>query len=140
MKVSLKRVGPVAFEASAEASGATITIDGNPDIGGEGRGMRPTEALLVALAGCSAMDVVYILRRQKQPLEDLLIAVDGTRSDEVPARFTAVHMTFTAVGEGLSEKKVRRAVALSVEKYCSVGASLREDIEVTHETVLRSGS
>lgn len=133
MKVSLRRVGPAAFEATA-ASGGTAIVDGSPEIGGEGRGMRPMEALLVSLASCAAMDVVHILRKQKEPLDDLRIEVDGERSDGTPTPFTKIHLTFTAVGDGLSEKKVQRAVSLSVEKYCSVGASLDPTIEVTHST------
>ncbi|MEM9691336.1 MAG: OsmC family protein [Myxococcota bacterium] len=136
MKVSLKRVGPAAFEATA-GSGGQATIDGSPEIGGEGKGMRPMEALLVALASCAAMDVVHILRRQKEPLEDLRIEVAGERADDVvPQPFTRIHMTFTAVGGGLSEKKVKRAVALSVEKYCSVGATLAPAVTVAYQTAI----
>lgn len=133
MKVSLKRVGPAAFEASAGSGGGAI-IDGSPEIGGEGRGMRPMEALLTSLASCAAMDVVHILNRQKEPLEDLQIEVEGERGEGTPTPFTRIHLTFTAIGAGLTDKKVRRAVALSVEKYCSVGASLDPAIEVTHTT------
>ncbi len=133
MKVELRRVGPAAFEATA-GSGGQALIDGKPEIGGEGRGMRPMEALLTALASCAAMDVVHILRKQKEPLDDLTIAVDAERADATPAPFTKIHLTFTATGDGLTEKKVLRAVALSVEKYCSVGASLDPSIQVTHST------
>jgi len=136
VKVELKRVGPAAFEATA-GSGGTAIIDGSPEIGGEGRGIRPMEALLVSLASCAAMDVVHILRKQKEPLDDLRIEVDGERADATPAPFTTIHLTFTATGDGLTEKKVRRAVALSVEKYCSVGASLDPTIEVTHSTQIQ---
>ncbi len=137
MKVSLKRVGPAAFEATAGSGGQAI-IDGSPEIGGEGRGMRPMEALLTSLASCAAMDVVHILRKQKEPLEDLHIEVEGERADGTPTPFTTIHLTFTATGEGLTEKKVRRAVALSVEKYCSVGATLDPNVEVTHSTLVRT--
>lgn len=137
MKVSLKRVGPAAFEATAGSGGQAI-IDGSPEIGGEGRGMRPMEALLMSLASCAAMDVVHILRKQKEPLEDLHIEVEGERADGTPTPFTTIHLTFTATGEGLTEKKVRRAVALSVEKYCSVGATLDPNVEVTHSTLVRT--
>jgi len=135
VKVTLERVGPAAFEASA-GSGGTAIIDGSPDIGGEGRGMRPMEALLMSLASCAAMDVVHILRKQKEPLDDLRIEVDGERGDGTPTPFTKIHLTFTAIGEGLTEKKVHRAVALSVEKYCSVGATLDPTIQVTHSTTI----
>ena len=138
MKVRLAKVGPVASEAIAGSGGQAI-IDGKEAIGGEGRGMRPMEALLMALGSCSAMDVVYILRKQKEPLDDLTIDVDAERGEGTPSPFTAIHLTFTATRAGLSEKKVQRAVALSVEKYCSVGLSLSDAIAVTHETVVREG-
>ena len=135
MRVELRQVGAVAFEASGDSGGRAL-LEGSADLGGEGRGMRPTEALLSALGTCSAIDVLYILRKQKEPIEDLQVEIEGERADEVPARFTKIHLRFVAKGEGLNEKKVARAVRLSVEKYCSVGASLREDIEVTHEAVI----
>lgn len=134
LTVTLERVGPAAFDAEA-GSGGRVTLDGAPKIGGEGRGMRPMELLLTSLASCSAMDVVHILRRQKEPLEDLRIEVEGTRADAVPARFTKIHLTFVAAGP-MSERKLQRAVALSVEKYCSVRSSLSPDVEVTYEARL----
>ena len=137
MKVTLQRVGPAAFEATA-GSGGKATIDGKPEIGGEGRGMRPMEALLTALASCAAMDVVHILNRQNQPLDDLRVEVDADRKEGAPSPFTRIALVFTASGGELSDKKVRRAVALSVEKYCSVAESLDPAIAVTHETHLTS--
>ena len=137
MRVSLAKVGPAAFEATAGSGGKAI-LDGAEAIGGEGRGMRPMEALLTALGTCAAMDVVHILKRQREPLADLSIEVDGERAEGTPAPFTAIHLTFRLEGDGLSPKKAARAVALSVEKYCSVGLSLSPDVRVTHETVLAS--
>ncbi|HHH28532.1 MAG TPA: OsmC family peroxiredoxin, partial [Polyangiaceae bacterium] len=115
--------------------GGEVTLDGSPAIGGEGRGMRPMELLLTSLASCAAMDVVHILRKQKQPLEGLTIAVEGRRADAVPARFEAIHLRFVAEG-AVAPNKLERAVRLGVEKYCSVGASLAPDIAVTWEATL----
>lgn len=134
MKVTLSRVGPAAFDAEAE-SGGTLTLDGAPSIGGEGRGMRPMELLLTALAGCASMDVVHILRKQKEPLEDLRIEAEGEREDATPAPFTRIHLRFVATGD-VHRGKLERAVKLAVEKYCSVGESLDPAIEVTHEAAL----
>ena len=131
MKVRLEQTGPAAF-AAVGASGGELTVDGAPAIGGEGRGMRPMELLLTALASCAAMDVLHILRRQKEPLEALHLEVEGTRADAVPAVFTRIRLRFVARGE-VSERKLQRAVALGVEKYCSVGASLAPDVEVAYE-------
>jgi putative redox protein len=132
MKVHLQQIGSAAFSARAEVSGAALVVDGSPDIGGEGRGMRPTELFLSGLASCSAMDVVHILRRQREPLESLEIEIDGTREDK-PPRFTAIHMIFTATGE-VDLHKLERAVSLSVEKYCTVRNSLDPQIALTWET------
>jgi putative redox protein len=132
--VNLTQVGPAAFQADA-AGGGSLIVDGSPDIGGEGRGMRPVELLLSGLASCAAMDVVHILRKQRQGLEKLTIAVEGTRADAVPAPFTTIKLVFEAVG-AVDEHKLQRAVQLGVEKYCSVGASLAPTIQVTWEARL----
>ena len=134
LRVKLARVGPAAFEAEA-GSGGRVLLDGAPAIGGEGRGMRPMELLVTALGSCAAMDVVHILRKQKEPLEDLRIEVEGERSDEVPARLVRAHLRFVATG-AVDPRKLARAVSLSVEKYCSVRSSLDPATVVTHEAVL----
>lgn len=131
MRVELAQVGPAAFEATA-GSGGKVVIDGAPEIGGEGRGMRPMEALLSALASCSAMDVVKILRQQKEPLEHLRIEIEGDRADAVPAPYVRVRLVFVARG-AVDPHKLERAVKLGVEKYCSVGASLDPKIQVSWE-------
>lgn len=131
MRVTLTKVGPAAFEAEA-SSGGKLVVDGSPAIGGEGRGMRPMEVFLSAIASCSAMDVVSILRKQRQPLEDLRIEIEGERADAVPAPFTRVTMIFTARG-AVDPHKLERAVSLSVEKYCSVRATMAAGVEVRWE-------
>ena len=136
MELLIRRIGPAAFEAATAE--ACFVVDGAPAIGGTGSGVRPMEALLASLATCAAMDVVHILRRQRQPLDDLSIAASGQRADATPAPFTAIQLRFTATGRGLSVKKVERAVQLSVEKYCSVRACLRDDITITHQTVVQT--
>lgn len=134
MHVRLERIGTAAFEAKT-ASGAPLIIDGAPEIGGEGRGMRPMEALLSALASCAAMDVVAILNKQKEPLKTLSIEIVGTRAQATPAPFTKIVLVFTANAE-LDDHKYQRAVKLSVEKYCSVGATLDPSVVVTWEARL----
>jgi putative redox protein len=127
--LKLVQIGTAAFEASA-AGGGSLIIDGAPDIGGEGRGMRPMEVLLSALASCSAMDVLHILRKQRQPIEHLEIAIEGERADAVPSPYTTIELVFTARG-AIDDHKLQRAVGLAVEKYCSVSASLNPEIKVT---------
>jgi putative redox protein len=137
MKVRLEQVGAAAFSAKAEESGAELVLDGKPEIGGEGRGMRPTELFLSGLAGCGAMDVVHILRRQKEPLEQLTIDIEGDRSATTPARFTKIHLKFTARG-AVDRHKLERAVALSVDKYCTVRNTLDPALELSWEVVLET--
>jgi putative redox protein len=135
MKVSLKRVGTVAFEASND-EGHTMRIDGPAKLGGAGTGFRPMQTFLVSLAGCSAMDVVMILTQQKQPLEDFEIEVHGQRADAVPAVYEHIHLAFVASG-AVQSSKLERAVRLSVEKYCSVAKMLVPEVKVTWEATLR---
>lgn len=123
MIVKLEQVGAAAFSARADESGAELVLDGKPEMGGEGRGMRPTELLLSGLAGCAAMDVVHILRRQREPLEHLSIEIEGDKTSDAPPRFTAIRLVFIAQG-AVDAHKLERAVALSVEKYCTVRNTL----------------
>jgi putative redox protein len=134
MTVRLEQVGPVAFEATA-GSGGKLVVDGAPDVGGEGRGMRPMELLLSAVASCSLMDILHILRKQKEPVEHISVDIEGARKDAVPSPFTRVKLVFIARGK-VDDHKLQRAVQLSVEKYCSVSATLASEVEVTWEARL----
>lgn len=93
----------------------------------------PVELLLVAAATCSAADVVVILQKQRVRLAGLEVAVRGTRRETEPRRYTAIAFHFTIRGEGADATKARRAVDLSIEKYCSVVASLAPDISITYD-------
>lgn len=137
MRVRLEQVGAAAFSAKAGESGAELVLDGKPEIGGEGRGMRPTELFLTGLAGCAAMDVVHILSRQREPLEQLAIEIEGDKSPTTPSRFTTIRIKFIARGP-VNRHKLERAVALSVEKYCTVRNTLDPALELTWQGVLES--
>ncbi len=134
MQVRLEQVGPVAFEVTA-GSGGKLVVDGAPDIGGEGRGMRPMELLLSAVASCSLMDILHILRKQKEPIEHISVEVLGARKDAVPSPFTRITLVFVARGK-VDDHKLQRAVKLSVEKYCSVSATLAPEVVVSWEARL----
>ena len=134
LRVRLDQVGPAAFDAAA-GSGGKLVVDGSPEIGGTGRGMRPMELLLAAVASCSAMDVMVILRKQKEPIENLAVEIEGVRPDAVPSPFARMKLVFVARGK-VDEHKLQRAVSLAVEKYCSARASLGPDVEVTWEARL----
>lgn len=120
MKVELKRVNDaVHFEASSPSSTIKVHIDGSPEIGGQGLGVRPMEMVLMALASCSSLDLVSILKKQKQDLNDFSVSVDAERREQIPSIFTKIHMTFKLSGT-IDPAKAERAAELAVKKYCSV--------------------
>lgn len=131
MKVELKRLKPpFNFEALNE-QGQTIKIDGAPDIGGHNNGFRPMELLVAGVGGCSAIDVVLILEKQRQKIEDLEIVLYAERRDEIPKIFTKIEVEFIFKGD-LEAHKVQRAIDLTMEKYCSVTRILEETCEISH--------
>lgn len=120
MKVELKRVNDaVHFEASSPSSSVKVHIDGSPEIGGLGLGVRPMEMVLMALASCSSLDLVSILKKQKQDVNDFSVSVDAERREQIPNIFTKIHMTFKLSGS-IDPAKAERAAELAVKKYCSV--------------------
>ena len=120
-----------------DAKGHTIKIDIPTDQGGHGNGFRPMQTMLAALCGCSSVDVVSILKKQRQPLEDLVIKVDGERQHGVePALWEKIHLLFQIKGE-VDPAKANRAVQLSMEKYCSVAETLRRaSADITWEVMV----
>ncbi len=123
--------GSLMFEAAAPGR-PPVVVDGNTKVA-----TSPVEMLLVAAATCSASDVVLILQKQRVTLRGLEVTARGTRRAEEPRRYTALHFVFTITGDGVDETKARRAIDLSLEKYCSVVASLATDIRVTYDVALR---
>lgn len=107
-----------------------VVVDGDTQ-----RAMSPMELLLLAAGSCAGADVVHILAKQRVVLRRLAIALSGTRRETEPRRYLAIHYHFTVEGEGVDDAKVRRAIDLSLEKYCSVVASLAPDTQVTYDVV-----
>jgi len=105
-------------------SGHAIVLDGNPEGGGRDTGPRPMELLLVGLAGCTAMDVVHILKRKRQQVTGLQVKVEGQRAEEHPRVFQTIKLEYIVRGRDLSPKAVADSVKLSEEKYCSASAML----------------
>ncbi len=120
----------LAFEGGAPG-GPSVTIDGDSTLG-----PSPMVTLLLAAAGCTGADVVSILEKMRVGLSGLRIEVTGTRREEQPKRYVALHLVFHVAGRELDETKARRAIDLSLEKYCSVVHSLAPDIAITYELVL----
>lgn len=131
MKVDIQWKGNMHFDTQT-SSGHTITLDASPEVGGENLGPRPTEVLLSAAGTCSGIDIVDILRKMRLEVKSFSMEVSGERAEEFPKRFTKVHMHYRLEGE-LPIEKVRRAVELSVEKYCSVSNSLNAKVTASFE-------
>jgi putative redox protein len=130
MKVFLDRVNKDVHFSIRNEDGNNVEVDGSPEMGGAGLGVRPTELLLMGAASCSAIDVIAILRKMKQPLEDIQVAVDGDKQQEIPKVFVKIHMHYTLTGD-LKKEKVARAIELSVTKYCTVSRMLDKTAEIT---------
>lgn len=139
MKAEVDWVGGVAFEATPE-SGHCVTLDGPPGHGGENRGIRPMEAVLIGCAGCSAFDVVHILKKGRVDLTKCRVEIAGERAETEPKVFTDIHLRFVLAGQGLTEKNAQRAVTLSVDKYCSALQMLRHSVRITHELSIEQGA
>lgn len=132
MKTTITWQGEAAYKA-ASGSGHEVLMDGPPDHGGKNQGPRPMEMLLMGLGGCSAFDVVHILKKSRQEVENCVVALEAERADAVPAVFSKIHLHFTVSGKGLKEAQVKRAVSLSAEKYCSASIMLAKGgVEITH--------
>ncbi|SEN79366.1 putative redox protein [bacterium A37T11] len=137
MKVTLNRVNQaVHFEGSAASSPVKVHIDGSPSIGGEGLGIRPMELVLMALGSCSALDLISILKKQRQDISDLQIEVTGHRTDAVPSVFTHIDILFQLFGT-VDTEKAAKAAALAVKKYCSVHDMLSAGgVDITYQVVI----
>lgn len=135
MKVELVRVNDAFHFEGSGSSEIKVHTDGSPEIGGTNLGVRPMELLLMGLASCSAIDVVLILKKQKQDITDFRISADGDREEEEGTKrspFRKIHLTFKFAGNQLDENKINRAIALSMEKYCSATAQLEALATITH--------
>jgi putative redox protein len=132
MKARVKLIEGVSFAGQSE-SGHTVVMDGPPDSGGKNLGVRPMEMLLLGLGGCSAFDVVHILRKGRQVITDCIAEIDATRADTDPKVFTRIHVHFIVSGRGLDPNRVEQAVKLSAEKYCSASIMLGKVAEITHD-------
>ena len=132
MKARVKLAEGIAFVVES-GSGHAIVVDGSPDVGGRNLGPRPMELVLMGTGACSAIDVVHILRRARQPLTDCWIELDSERAPEDPKVFTKIHLHYVVVGKGLAQAQVERAIKLSKEKYCSATIMLAHSAEITYD-------
>ncbi|CUS05109.2 conserved protein of unknown function [Candidatus Promineifilum breve] len=125
--------------ACRDSSGNTVMSGSwstDESSGQEWKAAKPSDLLLMGLASCAAHDVVAILERQRQNLSGLRVDVDGRQLPDPPYAFTTIHLRFTLAGDGLNPEKVERALDLSLNKYCSVAATLRGVATITHDYVI----
>ncbi len=113
------------------SSGHAIVMDGDPEVGGHNTGLRPMELLLVGIGGCSGMDIISILKKKKQEITGLEINVRGQKAETHPKKFTDIDIEFIVKGRNIAEDAVKRAVELSMDKYCSVKATLEGTAKIS---------
>lgn len=131
MKVDLKYIEDKVFETVNE-SGNVLKMDMKD--AGEKEFQSPTQLLLSATVGCAAVDIVSMIKKKRKTFIDLKAEARGTRRDEHPRKFVDIHIKYTLTSPDTTKEELARVVALAVEKYCSVAASLDPDIQLTHSS------
>jgi putative redox protein len=140
MKARIKWVENVSFIAES-GSGHALVMDGAPEGGGRNLGPRPMEVVLMGTGGCTAYDVVHILRKSRASVTDCVVEIDAERAEEDPKVFTKIHFHFIVTGNGLKPAQVERAVHLTAEKYCSASIMLGKTAAITHDfEILETGA
>ena len=132
MKTRIKWVEAMTFVGES-GSGHSVVMDGAAEMGGRDLGIRPMEMLLLGMGGCTAFDVVLILKKARQQVSDCVLELEAVRADMDPKVFTRIHVHFIVTGHLLSDKQVARAVELSAEKYCSASIMLGKTATITHD-------
>ena len=130
MKATVKWLDGMMFVGES-GSGHAVVMDGAPDAGGRNHGIRPMEMLLIGMGGCTAFDVVLILKRGRHDVRGCSVKLTSERAAEDPKVFTRIHMHFTVTGKGVPASAVERAIAMSHEKYCSASIMLAKTAEIT---------
>jgi len=138
MKACIKWVDDRTFMGEAP-SGNSILMSAGTENGGKDNCLRPMELLLLGLGGCSSIDVISILEKSRQQVNDCEATFSAERHDGIPAYFTKIHCLFSVTGINLNEKQVKRAVDLSFEKYCSASFMLREKADITWDYEIKEG-
>lgn len=132
MKARVKWVEQASFLGETESSHAVL-MDGPPTAGGRNLGPRPMEMLLIGTGGCTAFDVVSILKKSRQAISDCYVELDAERAETDPKVFTKIHMHFVVTGKDIKPEAVEKAIRLSAEKYCSASIMLGQTAAITHD-------
>ena len=139
MKAQVKWLGGRAFEGTPD-SGHSVIMDSSPDFGGEDRGVRPMELLMLGMGGCTSIDVMNILEKSRQDVTACVAEVLAERAETEPKVFVRMHVHFKVTGRNLDAQRVQRAISLSAEKYCSASIMLGKTAEITHDFELIEAS
>jgi len=137
MNIELVRKNKAFHFEAIDSTLQKVQIDASPKVGGENKGTRPMDLLLMALGGCSSIDIGLILKKQKQELEDFKVQITADREDAVPSLFKKINLHFILWGD-LKEKKVIKSIELSLEKYCSVAKILEPTADITYTFEIRN--
>jgi putative redox protein len=132
--ITARWLNDMAFEA--EVDGHKIYLDTSLEHGGKNTGPRPKPLMMVALAGCTGMDVAAILKKMREEIEELSVEVEGDLSEEHPKKFEGMKLIYRVKGKGVSRSKVEKAVELSATKYCGVSANYIKAFDITHEIIM----
>lgn len=133
MKINIRRLDDAFNMEAVNEDGNSLLMDGSPDIGGNGKGMRPMQLLLAAVGGCSAIDIILILKKQKQIIESFEVEVDGEREKiNDYSLFKDVCLHFKIKGQ-VDKDKAEKAIQLSLDKYCSVSKTLEPTANITYK-------
>lgn len=140
MKITIERLNDAVHMEAKNEDGVSLQMDGTPDIGGQYLGFRPMQMLLAAAGGCSSIDIIGILKKQRQKLAGFKVDVEGDRvSVDEYSEFKSIHLHYTLSGE-LDEKKVEKAIELSLTKYCSVTKTLEKTAKITSSFEIKNDS
>lgn len=137
MKESINVNWSGGMSFSSEIDGHKINIDAKPEVGGQNKGPRPKPLMMLALGGCTGMDVISILAKMRVKVDDFNIKIDGELTEEHPKHFSKMHITYEFWGKDLLMEKLEKAVGLSQERYCGVSENYRKSFELTHEIVIK---
>lgn len=136
MEITLNRVNQAFHFEAFNNEKIKIDIDANPAIGGEGKGARPMELVLMGLGGCASIDLGLILKKQRQKLTDYQVVITATRDDSPAKAFKSINLHFVLTGNLVTEK-VEKAIELTLNTYCSVALSLNEKIKLTYTYIIK---
>ena len=132
--ISAKWLSDLAFEADVD--GHKVYMDTAQEHGGKNTGPRPKLLMMVALAGCTGMDVAAILKKMREEVEEFTVEVEGDVTEEHPKKFEGMKLIYRLKGKGINRKNVEKAVHLSTTRYCGISANYEEAFPITHEIII----